>query len=72
MVAKDHINAMAARQEAEEDLDEVRPIAQSQIDREQLVGSTYGKDKLDSVHISCKIALKGNWPTRSIEDNKVY
>ena len=53
------------------DLVEARPLEQRHIWSKGLVGSTYTKDKLDSITIWLKLACSGNWSTKSIEDNRV-
>jgi len=71
VVVKKHKMAKQNMLDVTDDLNKSRPLAQQRIQREGLVGSTCGKDKLDSIAIWLRVACRGNWSTKSVEDNKV-
>eukprot|EP00956_Cyclotella_meneghiniana_P040828 scaffold206395_cov26-Cyclotella_meneghiniana.AAC.2 len=52
------------------DLDDNAPKVQQRILEEQLVGSTYARQKIESQLLWLQVACKANWSLKSIEDNK--
>lgn len=55
----------------QKDLDDTAPKIQQRILEEQLVGSTYAKQKIALQLLWLQVACKANWSLKSIGDNRV-
>ena len=71
MVSKKDKTAKQDAVDAAANMDDARLLAQQRIQYESIVGTTNKKDVFDAITIWLKLACKGNWCTKSVEDNKV-
>ena len=71
MVAEKHIMNKKTKVDAANSAAAGRAIMQQRIEIDSLVGKTYNDEKCESILMWLKIACKGNWSLRSIEDVKV-
>ena len=71
LVALKHTNSKRCAETVAQDLETAKPMLQQRIKEDNLVGRTYSDDKLSSTIMWLKIACKGNWSTRSIDDTRV-
>ncbi len=70
-VTAKHTSALAASIALAADLKKGRKKCQKRIDDEGLVGSTYSNEKIDAQLLWLKVACRGNWSLKSVEDNRV-
>ena len=71
MVADKHIAAKITQIDIDKPAETGRAMMQQQIEMESLIGKNYKEEKCESILMWLKIACRGNWSLRWIEDVKV-